>query len=351
MATVNRPDKISCDAFSDPTLVSAPNGGIYSQFNNDLTQPLVGVKELQLLRVNFINNSLQLNDYNGQLLFVYSRNTTSAIPADGSTFHVVRLHPSWFVPYPGFTAFTKNKYFNNGTELVAALNTASFTGGDISTYNPSWIAGDVLFSFDTSTRKISFAGTVPTYHYAPVPADHPALAGFLSDGIHNIRMNAYNSSNTYLTATPQPYSTTVTMNERLGFAQNYLNRGMFWGANSILGCGTSTGVPLICTGVGAPTVEADSFPILLGSQNLNIYCNAVSGSGQDSRRRRQLIATIPIENAPLGVCSYTLTSVEGHLLSVLGEIYSLQFTFLDDWGNPFFFNPNFNVNLELSVWY
>lgn len=347
MATTNRPDKISCDAFSDPTLTSAPNGGIYSQFNNDLTLPLVGVKALQLLRVNFVNNSLQLNDYNGQLLFVYSRNTTTAIPADGSTFRVIRLHPSYFVPFAGYTAFTKNRYFNNGTELVAALNAAASTGGDSATYNPSWVANDVTFSFDVTTRRISFTGNTAGNFYAPIPQDHPALAGFLA-GVNQVRMNTINSGNTYATALAQPISgAAITMNERLGFALAYLNRGIFWSANSVLGCATSSGIPQANT----VAVEADSWPILLGSQNLNIYCNAVSGSGQDSRRRRQLIGTIPIENVPLGVCSYTLTSVEGHLLSVLGEIYSLQFSFLDDWGNPFWFNPNFNCNLELSVWY
>lgn len=346
MATTNRPDKISCDAFSDSTITTSPNNGIYSQFNNNLQLPLVGVKALQLLRVNFVNSTLQLNDYNGQLLFVYSRNNTTAIPSDGSTFHVIRLHPSWFVPYAGYTAFTKNKYFNNGTELVAALNLAATAGGDSVTYNPSWLAGDVTFSFDTTTRRISMTGNTAGQYYAPIPQDHPALAGFLA-GANQVRMNAFNSANTYATATVQPYTTTITMNERLGFALQYLNRGFFWNANSVLGCATTTGVPQANT----VAVEADSYPILLGTQNLNVYCNAVSGSGQDSRLRRQLIGTIPIENAPLGVCSYTLTSVEGHLLSVLGEIYSLQFSFLDDWGNPFFFNSNFNTNVELSVWY
>jgi hypothetical protein len=103
--------------------------------------------------------------------------------------------------------------------------------------------------------------------------------------------------------------------------------------------------------LNAVATEADSWPIFLGSQNINIYCNAVAGSGQDSRTLRTLLATIPIENAPLGVCSYTLTSVDGPALSVGNEIYNLQFTFLDDNGNPFYFLPNYNTNLELNVFY
>ena len=346
MATTNRPNRISLDAFSDPTLTSAPNNGIYNQFTNNLTLPLVGVKAVQLLRANFINTSLQLNDYNGQLLFVYSKNTTTAIPANGSTFKVIRLHPSWFVPYAGFTAFTKNKYFNNGTELVAALNLAAGTGGDSATYNPSWTANDVTFTFDTTTRKISFTGNIATNYYAPVPPDHPGLAAFLS-GANQVRMNVITSTNTYATALAQSYNAGVTMNQRLGFGMDYNNRGILWGANSIQGCATTSGVPQL----QAVAVEADSYPILLGSQNLNIYCNALGGSGQDSRSRRFLLATVPIENVPMGVCSYTLTSVDGPALSVMEEIYNLQFTFLDDLGNPFFFLPNFNTNIELNVFY
>jgi hypothetical protein len=346
MATTNRPNRISLDAFSDPTLSSAPNNGIYNQFTNNLTLPLIGVKALQLLRANFINTSLQLNDYNGQLFFIYSRNTTTAIPSDGSTFLVIRLHPSWFVPYAGYTAFTKNKYFNNGQELVTALNAAAATGGDSVTYNPLWVADDVSFSFDTTTRKISFTGLNDSYYYAPIPFDHPALANFPTS-VYQVRMNTINSSDTYATATVQSYTGTVTMNQRLGFAMDYFNRGILWGANSVLGCATTSGIPQLKD----IAVEADSWPILLGSQNINIYCNALGGSGQDSRSRRFLLATVPIENVPLGVCSYTLTSVDGPALSVLEEIYNLQFTFLDDLGNPFFFLPNFNTNIELNVFY
>ena len=352
MATTNRPDRISCDAFSDESLAYTANNANYTGFNNTLQRPLVGVKSLQLLRANFVNSSLQLNDYNGALLFVYSRNTTTAIPADGSTFHVVRLHPSWFVPNASFTSFVKNKYYNNGAELVADLNLAAATGGDSTLYNPSWLAGDVTFSFNTATRKISFAGTVNNLYYAPIPYDHPALPGFLINAVHQVKMNgANNGAGGAGTGTLQPYARGLIdgniMNGRLGFAMGYNNKGIFWGSSSVVGCATTAGVPQL----GLVSIEADSWPILLGSQNINVYCNVVSGSGQDSRNSRTLLATIPIENAPLGVCSYTLTSVEGPCLTVNDEIYTLQFFFADDFGTPFYFSNNYNVNLELNVFY
>lgn len=352
MATTNRPDRISCDAFSDVNLFNIANNGNYSEFSNALNTPLLNVKAVQLLRANFVNSSLQLNDYNGQLFFVYSRNTTTAIPADGSTFHIVRLHPSWFVPNASFTSFVKNKYYNNGAELVADLNLAAATGGDSTLYNPSWLAGDVTFSFNTSTRKISFAGTVNNLYYAPIPYDHPALPGFLINAVHQVKMNgANNGAGGAGTGTLQPYARGLldgtTMNQRLGFAMGYNNRGIFWGSSSVLGCATTAGVPQL----GLVSIEGDSWPILLGTQNINVYANIVAGSGQDSRTLRTLLATIPIENAPLGVCSYTLTSVDGPALSVGNEIYNISFSFLDDCGTPFYFSGNYNVNLELNVFY
>jgi hypothetical protein len=351
MATTNRPNRISCDAFSDVNLTNAANNGVYNTFTNNLRLPLLGVKGVQLLRANFVNSSLPLNDYNGQLIFVYSRNTTTAIPANGSTFKVVRLLPSWYVPASGYTTFVKNQYFNSGTELATALTSAGAVGGDNQTFNPTWTAGDVTFSFNTSTRKLSFTGTSSGLYYAPIPSDHPALAAFLTNYAAGsgtgLKMNALGFSGSYAAALIQPLVAGVTMNERLGFAMSYNNTGYQWTSSSIKGCASTSGVPQL----NAVATEADSWPLFLGTQNLNIYCNAVVGSGQDSRVLRSLLATIPIENAPLGVCSYTLTSVDGPALSVGNEIYNLQFTFLDDNGNPFYFLPNYNTNLEMNVFY
>ena len=71
MASVSKPDRLVMDAFSDSTIKSNPSSGDYSRFTNRLPQGVVGVRGLQLLRTNFINSTLQLNDYNGQLFFLY----------------------------------------------------------------------------------------------------------------------------------------------------------------------------------------------------------------------------------------------------------------------------------------
>lgn len=338
MATyLNRPDKLTVDSFSDPNLDRMSGNAYFSQFTNQLNTPLLDVKGIQLLRANFVNPSLQLNDFNGQLIFVYSRSATATVSTDSTSFKAIRLHPSWYVPAAGYTTFTKNKYYNNGTELVAALNAAAGTSGDLATYNPGWVANDVTFSFDTATRRISFTGNTATNYYAPVPADHPAMATFLA----SITLNSFSG------IVKQPTYPNITMNSRLGFALAYQNRGIFWTGASVVGCATSTGVPQL----NAVATEADSFPIMTGTQNINVYCSVINGSGNDSGKARNLLATLPVENVSLGVNSYTLTSVEKPAKSVANEVYTLVFNFTDDHGAPFFFYNNMNINLELNIYY
>ena len=346
MATfMNRPDKLTVDSFSDPNLNTIGNNAYFSQFTNVLNTPLLDVKGIQLLRANFVNPSLPLNDFNGQLFFVYSRGSNTTVPLDGSTFKIIRLHPSYYVPATNYSNFVKNKYYNNGAELVDDLNLAAGVNGDSNLYNPNWVGGDVSFSFNTATRRISFQGNNSNFYYAPIPADHPGLRGYLNSS--NPKMNAISFSGSYAAAMPQPFNNGTTMNSRLGYALSFYNRPIFAPASFVPGCATSIGIPQLCN----IAVEGDSFPIMLGTQNINVYCSGITGSGNDSGLKKNLLATIPIENTPISVNSYTLTSVEKPALSVTKEIYSLQFNFTDDDGNPLYFYNNMNINLELNVWY
>ena len=137
MATLNRPDRITLDAYSDPQLEITNTGGYYSRFTTRFNNPILGVKGVQLVNANFVNSALQLNDQ-CYLMFFYYASAASAGIVTYNNLRCIRLLPSTFVPYAGFTTFTLNKYFNSGTELVAALNLAASTGGDSGTYNPIW---------------------------------------------------------------------------------------------------------------------------------------------------------------------------------------------------------------------
>ena len=351
MATINRPDRLTLNAFSDPNR----QGPVYSRFTNTLTNPILGVKGIQLVNANFINSSLQLNDDKGQLLFFYY-----AAPSGSQTgmcilsnLHCIRLLPSWYVPYPGFTSYTLNKYFNTGTELVAALNAAASTGGDSAIFNTTWIAGQVTFAFDTTTRRISVASTNNSTYIAPAAADDPNVLDLLrgtSDVGSRIRMNAYNGTGASLYAggTLQPYKEGVTMNARLGFTLAYNARGSWWTANSQVGCATSTGVPSNSSSV---PVVGDTPPILLGVQNVGVYLSVATGGGQDSYGKKNLIASIPVENAPYCINSYTTNSVEIPSLSTPNEIYEITVELLDDFGTPYNQWWNSNTQIGLALYY
>jgi len=350
MASVSKPDRLVMDAYSDASIKSLGSSGVYSRFTNSLPQGVVGVRGLQLLRTNFVNSALQLNDYNGQLFFLYYKYTDATATGIAlANMHCVRLLPSWYVPRASYTTYTKNKYFNTVTELVAALNAAASTSGDSTAANPSWLVNDITFSYDTATRRISFVGNTASSYYSPVAYDDPNVASFFNNNAsYTPRMIAFNSgAATWVAATNQPYVAGNLMNPRLGFAMAYSTRGLWAGSGSVLGCATSTQVP----SANGTTVEGDSWPILIGAQNLNVYCSILGAGGQSSSGRKNLLACIPLETAGLNVASYTLSSVEGHVLSVAFEIYEITLDFTDDFGNPFYFPPNYNVQVEMNLYY
>jgi hypothetical protein len=349
MATLNHPDKMQLDAFADPNLELQNPNGVYNRFTCRLPTPLLGCKGMQLISCNFINSSLQLNDQS-QLMFFYYASTTQAGIATLANLKCIRLHPSNFVPYAGYTGYTLNKYFNSGTELATALNLAAGAGGDSATYNPTWIAGQVTFAYDTTTRRFTIAGNGTTY-IAPAAADDPNVLDFLrgtTNPNYRIKMNGANSSNTYATATFQPYVETISMNARLGFAMAYNSVGLWWGASSQRGCATATGVPSNST---STVVYADANPILLGTQNVGIYISCSVGGGVDVYGKKNLIASVPIQVPSLNVNPYTTNSVETPSLSTPNEIYEITVELLDDNGQPFYQPPNFNTQIALGLFY
>lgn len=348
MSLLNRPDKITLDAFSDPNLEATNPNGVYNRFTNVLRTPILNAKGIQLLNCNTVNSILQLND-NSQLMFFYYASGTQAGIRSLANLRCVRLHPSNFVPRSGYTAFTRNRYFNSVVELVAALNVAASTGGDDATFNPLWVANQVSFSYDTTTRKVSVQCPSGTW-IAPCPADDPNVLDQLrgtTNPNNRIRMSAFNSPGAlYSQAFLQPYVEGVSMNARIGYALSFNARGIWWSSASQIGCATSTGFPLTNT-----PIEADASPILLGSQNMSVYLSIVQGSGIDSTTRKNLIGTVPMEVQSLNINSYTLSSVEKPALSVSNEIYEITVEFLDDYGQPFYQPPNYNASLSFSVYY
>lgn len=338
MTSLNRPDKITLDAYSDPNLeVTNPNG-YYNRFTNQLKTPILNAKGIQLLNANFINSILQLND-NSQLVFWYYASGAR----DVANLRCVRLLPSSYLPLFGYTAFTRNRYFNSVVELVAALNQAASTGGDDVAYNPFWVANQMVFSYDTTTRKVRLSSSTT---FTPAAADDPfviqAQQGLSPTGV--ITMNTIFNALSPASSPRQPQLPGVSMNARLGFAMSINSRAL--NTTQTFGAANSTG-RFAFQGF----IEAESPPILLGSQNCSIYLSIAGGSGIDFTGRKNLIQTIPIEVAPYNINSYTASSVEKPAQSIPTEIYEITVELLDDYGQPFLQFGNFNTNLSFSVYY
>jgi hypothetical protein len=335
MATLNKPNRITLDAYSDTSLEYTGGNGVYSSFTNRFTTPVLNAKSIQLLNVNIVNSTLQLNDYS--LMFFYRYGSSQSL-------RCVRLHPASFVPYSGYTAFVKNKYWNDVDELVTALNVAATAGGDDAVFNTLWEANTIQFAYDDATRRVTISNP-SSLTIAPVAADDPAVLAILSSPTDtSIQMNAYNGNNTNAGGTKQPRLAGFSMNARLGFAMSYYNTGLWWGSSSVRGNACATGVAAI-------SVEADANPILLGVQNVYVYLDIVMGAGMDTQNRKNLAGTVPIEFAPLNINSYTFSSLEAPLLSVPSEFYGVNVLLLDDNGAPFPQPPNYNSQISIAVFY
>jgi hypothetical protein len=350
MAMNNHPDKFILDAYSDPQLETYNPNGVYSRFTNRLTTPILNAKGVLLLNANFVNPIMQLNDAS-QLMFFYYANNTQAGMCVLANLKCIRLLPSSYVAPDGYAYFTKNKYWNTVTELTAALTAAAATNGDDATYNPTWVANQVTFSYDAQARRISIAGNGTTF-IAPAAADDPNVLNLLrgtTTATNRIRMNTYlTNSGAYATAALQPYVEQISMNARLGFAMAYNTRGLFWNGSSQVGCASSTGVP---KNSATYPLLADANPILIGSQNVNVYTSITTGGGMDSLNGKNLLATIPLEVPALNVNSYTMSSVEKPSLSTPTEIYEIMVEFRDDYGIPVPFPPSYNTTLQVAVFY
>lgn len=346
MATLNHPDKFVLDAYSDPQLETYNPNGVYSRWTNQLKTPILNARGVQLINANLVNSVLQLNDQS-QLAFYYYASATQANMCVRANLRCVRLLPSNYVAWAGFTAYTKNRYFNNVVELVAALNQAASAGGDSVIYNTLWVADQIVFSYDTNTRKISVAAKDGTSYIAPAAADDPNVIDAMTGASFppsKLYMYTYGNG----AGVAQPYVVGQSMNARLGFAMSYNSRGAWWSATSQIGCATSTGVPQL----SGTAIEADANPILIGSQNVNVYLSIVTGSGLDSwSGRKNLVATIPLDVAPLNINSYTTNSAEVPAISVPNEIYEISVELYDDQGTPFYQPPNYNTELTFSVYY
>lgn len=332
---VNNPERVFLNS-SDDERNTTDYG--FSQFTCTYITPILGAKKTMMLRATIPNAQVNIPDY--QLFFWYYSLPTATSTPGVASLRCVRLYPSYYQPPTGFTAYTKNRYFSDPADFVTQLNTAAAAGGDNTTYNSYWVAGDITFSYNATTKQITFTGNTAGRFYAPAGWNDPIVNSQL--GLITMPSTA-NIAVTY----PQPYALGWTLNLRVGYAMS----------------GTSFGPQLTqvnqqpqyadITHVAYPNgtaVVVDSYPNLVYSQAIYLYSNIVAGVSLGSGNQHNLLAVVPSNAPQLGVIQYTALTVN-MMSKLVDTIYEITVQMRDDANQPFVLPDNAQVNIELAFVY
>ena len=335
---VNNPERVFLNSSDDPRTTG--NQG-FNIFTCTYDTPILGAKKTMMLRASIPNAQVNIPDY--QLVFWYY-NLPTATTAPSSTYlKAVRLYPSTYqAPGALGTAYTKNRFFSDPADFVSVLNTAASAGGDNVTYNPYWTAGDITFSYNATTKQITFTGNGGGRYYAPAGWDDPNIAAAITGA--TLVMPNYSGAGT----TPQPLVPNWDLNLRVGYAMSGSSQGIQVNAsaapNYLLADVTNSAY------ANGTAVPADSFPNLVYSQCVYLYSNIVAGVSLGSGGQHNLLAVVPSNAPPLGVIQYTALTV--NMMSKLTDtIYEITVEMRDDANQPFILPDNAQVNLELAFAY
>lgn len=338
MQRVNQPDRISLDSFADTT--TATNGQYNTFTNTAPTTALVGAKKIHMLRAT-IPYVPPASIPNYSLVFYYYKLATATTVPNNASLCAVRLYPSDYVPPAAVTAFTRNRLVQSPSDLVTLLNQAASAGGDDVTYNNRFVAGDITFFYDAPSNQILFEGNTAGAFYCNAGYNDPLVRA--TQGSIDITIEPFDGI-----INPQPFLPGYTLNLRVGYAMDGVQRPRGAGGNLVANsCANLTGTPF-ATGVPVPS---DTFPDLNYTSNVYIYSNIVGNSGYGAYGRKNLLGVIPM-NVPIGgVANFDGHAVNAYATKVASEIYSVDVELRDDANMPFFLPDSANVNIELNIMY
>lgn len=334
---VNNPERVFLNSSDDPRTTG--NQG-FNTFTCTYDTPILAAKKTMMLRASIPNAQVNIPDYMLEFWY-YNLPTATTAPAI-AYLKCVRLYPSYYqAPAALGTAYTKNRFFSDPADFVTQLNLAAAAGGDNVTYNPYWTAGDITFSYNATTKQITFTGNTAGRYYCPAGWDDNVVN---VGGAPNITMPNFNGVGT----TTQPYAVNWTLNLRVGYAMS----GLTFGAQVNAATAPNTLYADLTNSAYAngTAVPADSYPNLVYSQCVYLYSNLVAGVSLGSGGQHNLLAVIPSNAPPLGVIQYTALTVN-MMSKLLDTIYAITIEMRDDANQPFTLPDNGQVNLELAFVY
>ena len=335
---VNNPDRVFLNS-SDDTRTVASIG--FDNFQCRYDTPILGAKRVQLLRATIPNAVINLPDYS--LVFYYYQLPTATTAPAAAYLKTVRLYPSYYqAPAALGTAYTKNRFVSDPADFVTLLNAAASAGGDNVTYNPNWVQGDVLFAYNATTKQITMTGQTAGKFYAIAGWNDPNVNALMA--ANTIVMPNFTGGGT----TPQPDVQNYTLNLRVGYCMSGYSlsmNGQTAAAPNALYANLTNGT--FANAVGVPP---DSFPNLVYTQCVYLYCDIVSGSGLGSGKQHNLLSVVPSNAPQLGVIQYTALTLNW-MLKVPTDIYEITVYMRDDANQPLNLPDSAQVNIELAFFY
>ena len=340
LSRVNCPERVILNSNDDTTSTIVNDG--FNSFTIQLPTPILSPSRLQLNRASFPAATLQIPDYG--LCFFYYRLAAFDSAPTSANLRCVRLYPSNFQPYSGYTTYSKNRYFTGASDLVTALNVAAAAGGDNTSWNPLWQSADITFTFNSTTNQITFRGLSATFWYAPAGWNDPNVANVLSGAVNPMLLPTFNGGG--IVSVRQPQAPQVTLNLRVGYTLS----GTAPGSQSF-GGGNQQYADLTNTSYASGTaVPVDALPNLVNTNQVSFYCDFANGSSLTSSNKHNLLASVPITVPAFGVVSYNQQN-EAYLTKVSNTINSVVITMLDDYEQPYQLPDSATVLVEISFDY
>lgn len=308
---------------------TADNNYYYALVQNNNSQPNVWPSKWSSMgSVGTRPNYYDLNSTNVQGVFIFP--TFSLPPEDTGQYLLY------------------NRTFEDYNDVVRTLNACA---ANVLTAS---IPGDLSFVYSPTLNKIQFQGSQSvsgTYFYLPCGYEDPNIAAALVNPNNNLRglLAAYGILSMF--------SPGYTLNLRLGYTWNglfpdpltinpYENNNLA----QILYFYLRKADPVFIINWNVAALTGNSYPDLVNTSCVRIYCDFTFGSTQDSEGKGGLLSIVPVNASNLGVGFYQ-NNFNNPLTKVPANLTEIGIRLLNDQGEPFILPNSATVSLELAVEY
>jgi len=251
-----------------------------------------------------------------------------------------------------------NRTFVDYQDLATELQKSCLNDTATNQYFLSYTSGGINITYDQTTNKFSMVGgtTDGTFYYL--------AAGYLDPNVRTAGLDLEADTeyeNGLLPGSGQPFRQYRTLNLRLGMTWDAANTVF---TTSYNGCNTSLvnrlrPLPSYWLSDGlldytpnrtTTIYTAPSYACLVYTNAINVYCDFTGPSTLDTTTNTGLLASIPMATNNLGIGFYQ-ASMDNILTKIPSNLYTLNFYFKDDIGDPYFFCNQAVVSIELNFKY